>query len=253
MSKLKKRIGITLRTGVFESYAELRNCISDDWMKFLIQMNCVPILIPIHSHFFVSKEEYIDYLESFSFDGLILSNGNDVDYIYTSDFKNSDWISTANTSNSTNTSISINRLRDQAECALVEWALFREIPVMGVCRGLQLINCFFGGKLQDLSKLKTNIPHIGKSHILQLQGLTNFPKEHVSVNSFHNYGILNHEVAVGLNVKATCEDVVEMLVHEVKPIFGVQWHPERPGCDPDFSRYIMSGFLSSTDIFRNGI
>jgi len=130
-------------------------------------------------------------------------------------------------------------IRDDFEIVLLKKAVEKGIPVLGICRGFQLINVAFGGTLiQDIQTFhKTQIQHVGlglmkqdTAHKVFLLGdsmLHNiFLKETLHVNSYHHQII--DELSEELTAIATSEDgIVEGLVHLKHPdVFGVQWHPE---------------------------
>ena len=120
----------------------------------------------------------------------------------------------------------------------VQFSLFRAFtaagkPVLGICKGIQLINVAFGGTLiQDLSGESLSIHawdegdkiHITKAAhgTFPAQLYSNFPR----VNSAHHQAVA--AVGDGLRVAQYGPDfVIEALYHERLPILGVQWHPER--------------------------
>jgi putative glutamine amidotransferase len=127
--------------------------------------------------------------------------------------------------------------RDALELELARHAARQGIPLLGICRGIQVINVALGGSLyQDLPTqgFKT-IQHYQKSesgvlgHSLEqtacspLESL--FPK-HFRVNSYHHQAL--KALAPGLRAVAAAPDgVVEAVVLEGHPFYlGVQWHPE---------------------------
>jgi putative glutamine amidotransferase len=104
--------------------------------------------------------------------------------------------------------------RDETENMLIKWALEGKVPIIGVCRGMQVIQKYFGGALVNVSPLK----HIAKRHSVYSETGVR------EVNSFHGLGIT--EAASGLHVTSTAEDgVIESI--EADGIIGVMWHPER--------------------------
>jgi putative glutamine amidotransferase len=105
-------------------------------------------------------------------------------------------------------------------------------PVLGVCRGCQLINVFFGGTLfQDLpdAQLHTNKTDFYIAHSVsaiptsvagKLYGMT------FSVNSCHHQAV--NALGEGLVATAYWNDrYIEAFEHSTLPIIGFQWHPER--------------------------
>ncbi|MDP6298829.1 MAG: gamma-glutamyl-gamma-aminobutyrate hydrolase family protein [Acidimicrobiales bacterium] len=121
-------------------------------------------------------------------------------------------------------------VRDQFELDLLKAATERELPVAGICRGLQILNVYAGGNLfQDIpphavrDKPPTTRVHevtIEKGSVLEdLYGST------TQVNSLHHQSI--DRVGKGFVVTARSEDTgVEGIEHEDLPIIAVQWHPE---------------------------
>lgn len=118
--------------------------------------------------------------------------------------------------------------RDGAELALLARFAARGRPVLGICRGLQVINVFFGGTLiQDLpghsaleEKDRLHPARTAPSFLLPLCG----PR--CVVNSAHHQAA--DRLGQGLEAAQWAEDgVLEALYHRALPVWAVQWHPER--------------------------
>jgi GMP synthase-like glutamine amidotransferase len=122
--------------------------------------------------------------------------------------------------------------RDQDEFRWLEEA-YGKIPVLGICRGMQITNVFLGGTLhEDLnedivfhtSDKKTIAGEPQPVLESRWHNVTLCDKV-IKVNSRHHQGV--KDLAPGVKVLATCEDgLVEMM--EGKKSLFVQWHPERP-------------------------
>ncbi|BCA86222.1 gamma-glutamyl-gamma-aminobutyrate hydrolase [Enterococcus saigonensis] len=130
-----------------------------------------------------------------------------------------------------------NHRRDLFEIALVKEAVKVGKPIIGVCRGMQLLNVVFGGTLlQDLSFSKEPLlkhvqvptPFELPTHPVEIDlnsHLGEFLPQSYQVNSFHHQAI--DQLAPEFVVTATAPDgVVEGIESINHPIIGVQWHPE---------------------------
>jgi gamma-glutamyl-gamma-aminobutyrate hydrolase PuuD len=110
--------------------------------------------------------------------------------------------------------------RDRTETALLRASLEQGWPVLGVCRGMQVLNLFHGGHLGPLEG------HAGKKHVLTSSKDAGFVFD-AQVNSFHDCGVPADGLGKGLRSLATADGHVEALAHETLPHLGVMWHPER--------------------------
>jgi len=158
-------------------------------------------------------------------DGLILSGGEDVDPSHYG-AKPSQHLK------------ELDPRRDAFELALFAAAKERQLPILAICRGLQLVNVALGGTLwQDLpSECGSQLNHdVGdrwdiRSHSIALdpgtQLHTTLRCETLVVNSFHHQAI--RDLAPGLAVSAKAEDgIIEAVEHYDNGwLLGVQWHPE---------------------------
>jgi putative glutamine amidotransferase len=152
---------------------------------------------------------------------------------------------------------SVSPERDAMEIRVLEGALRRELPVLAICRGMQLLNVAWGGTLfQDLPSQRPGgvehrqtAPIHQASHAITLEAgstLRGVVGAHtVPVNSFHHQGI--DRLAEGLRPVAWAEDgLVEGVEStERRWIVGVQWHPER-----DEEAEASEGLQPGAAIFR---
>jgi putative glutamine amidotransferase len=162
------------------------------------------------------------------FAGLILSGGGDIDIQYFN--------------GEPNPAIGVpSPQRDTLELALVKLALETEMPVFGICRGIQVLNVALGGTLYtDIpSQFKTSILHstptnLGRQYLAHEVEIDNDSRlaqilgsTRIEVNSFHHQA--TKELAKSLTVTARATDglieAVEFLDAK-KNVFAVQWHPE---------------------------
>lgn len=146
----------------------------------------------------------------------------------------------------------------QIERDTYELTLLREIcsldkPVFGICRGIQVMNVFFGGTLwQDISaQLHGNDSHtyIDKSgkprHVVKASGFVGkiAGKDEIVTNSYHHQSVKS--LGEGLKAAAvSCDGLVEAVEHDTLSYFkAVQWHPE---IDPDeLSFALAADFLNA--------
>jgi len=190
-----KKIVVTQRLVINDSYYELREALDTNWALLLSKLSFLPIVLPI-------KCDFKKYFESIKIDGILLTGGNDLNSINTSE---------------------VSKQRDIFETKLIEYGIENDIPIFGVCRGMQIIAEYFGSDFMEVKN------QVAIKHSLKInQGSRYFNKlnEISKVNSFHNYAI--HNLANGCLVSATNEDgMIKAIEHKEYKIFGQMWHSER--------------------------
>lgn len=193
--------------------------VNNDYIESVIEAGGIPLVLPI-----TDDEAVIDsYIDTI--DGLILTGGHDVSPRYYGE----------------NPQPKLGEIfpeRDEFDLKLLEKAKNKNIAILGVCRGFQLINVAYGGSLwQDLSYsdyeyIKHNQKHRPdlKTHSLEIKENSKlyeiFGEKSIYVNSFHHQII--KKVSDEFNITAVAPDgVVEALEHkDYKFLVGVQFHPE---------------------------
>jgi len=196
---------------------------------FLIDRGYLPICSAFHTQTedFNSIEALVASYIDLS-DGVILQGGSD---ICPSFYGQSNY-------NSKN----ITRFRDFFELELIKQAVNKKIPIFGICRGMQLINVYFGGTLhQELSLNKWHkhsfseyenqglVADRKKNHTVELE--TNgflyeiLESKDLWVNSMHRQGV--DKLGENLQIEAKSHDgLIESFSNLDKKIVAVQWHPE---------------------------
>lgn len=192
-----------------------------DYVRSVVEAGAVPVLLPYVDHFQDQQpllDIWMDHI-----DGLILTGGHDLEpeqYGQEPQQKlGPTW-----------------RGRDTFDIALFREAVKRSIPILGVCRGFQLINVVLGGTLlQDLSYSDTPLlKHVqGHSYkeathwvtIRKGSILADIAGEKFYVNSWHHQTV--QKAGSGLMVSARSSDgVIEAVEDAERHILAVQWHPE---------------------------
>lgn len=211
MSNKAKKIGITTRIVNAQGYEEKRDALSQDWVKFLEVENIVPILIPNN------LSNIPLFLEEINLDGIILSGGDN---------------------------IGDDKERDNTEKQIINFGIGKKIPIFGVCRGMQVLNKFFKGKISSTQ----NDEHVGKNHEIFISDkkISNFLIENkIIVNSYHQ-NIINFEdigeslISFAVHKK---DNTVEGFMHKELPITGVMWHPERDQNSMLLKKFLLNKIL----------
>jgi putative glutamine amidotransferase len=180
-----KRIAVTQRVEIVPGYGERRDALDQRWTDFLARVDILPLLVPNN------PATLPGLLVNIPVDGILLTGGGDL---------------TAYGGNAPE--------RDATEAALIRFAIEKGVPLIGVCRGMQAIQHYFGATLVRVAG------HIATEHAV-VSG-----DRRALVNSYHCYGTTAS--VPELEVTAMAEDgVVEAVRHPRHQITGVMWHPER--------------------------
>ena len=219
--------------GLTGNFVDGETRLADRYYKSVAEAGGVPVVIPP----LADKDAIINTLDRI--DGLVLTGGGDVNPLWTGEEPSPRLHS-------------VNRERDKAELMTVRLACNRQLPVLGICRGMQVLAAalggeveqdidegFFSGRLappEDAIRVNAPIKHsqdadrrepthtvtLGKESVLY----SLYYKKKLAVNSFHHQAI--RSTGPRLDVCATAPDGVIEAVEssEFKHIVGVQWHPE---------------------------
>ena len=212
--------------GITGNYEDLTCKIGRGYYQSVVEAGGVPVIIPpvADRHVIINTLQRID--------GLILSGGGDYNPLWAGE-EPSPLLH------------GINQERDNAELLITRLAYNRQIPILGICRGIQTLAMALGGKVkQDISDVATvkhsqDADHSEPTHSVTIEDdsiLSGIYKSYSSklkvecskllVNSFHHQAV--SDSGAKFRVVATAPDgIIEaMESSEYKPILGVQWHPE---------------------------
>lgn len=226
-----------LENGRFPGYR--RSYVNEDYVRSVILAGGVPLLLPLTN----DPEIITSYCGLI--DGLVLSGGHDVSPLSYGEQP-------------------LQKLghtlpeRDEFEKKLIENAFGKNLPILGICRGLQMLNVVFGGTLyQDLDYIPNcSIKHdqyhdsalptheIEISHGSTLHTIMNTTR--IKTNSFHHLAI--KDLAEAFLVSARADDgIIEAVEHQgYKFIIGVQWHPEMMASTDDKMKRLFESFIQAS-------
>ena len=192
----KKVVGITQRVDKVESYDEYRDALDQKLVDWVVQSGFIPVPVPntlIDTTLPDSGQPILDnWLTAVKIDAILLSGGNDIGDI---------------------------KQRDLTEEYLLSWAEKNRKPVLGICRGMQMIGVYAGSNL-----IKAD-GHVGTHHQLQIKN-THGQSLSGLVNSYHH--LVLDSCPDKFQILAESEDgKIEAMMHKELPWEGWMWHPER--------------------------
>lgn len=198
-----------MRSSDAAEYDEPRDALARDWTPLFEEHGLCPVLLPSNA---VDVTAWANELDCRA---LLLTGGE---------------------------SVGQNTSRDTTEFALLDWAMERQLPVFGVCRGLHLIQRYFGGQLEDVPAPDQ---HIAAEHGVELSPELKSAFDgasELSVNSYHGQRI-GAPADELVSLARTADGTTEVIRHRTAPVRAVQCHPERPGCDPRLIDWLLAPLL----------
>ena len=206
--------------GITGNYEDLTCKLAEGYYKQVVAAGGTPVIVPPLS----STETIVETLRHL--DGLLLSGGADINPLY----QGEEPIPALH---------GINRERDLPELLITRLAYDRQLPILGICRGIQTLAVALGGKVEQ--DIKASIKHSQEADrsepthtvaVDQDSTLYNiYGSPTLLVNSFHHQAV--REPGSKLRVVAKAPDGIIEAVEsaEFKSVLGVQWHPECLGQD----------------------
>lgn len=200
------KIGITCRVDENLARGETSESLDVRMVQFISALNFIACPLSAYS---VHPAEILRELD---IDGLVLSGGND---------------------------IGSNSYRDDFEKELIRCAKTMNIPIIGVCRGMQMLCSNQGVGLKLISG------HVGSKH--EISSINELMDDR-TVNSFHNYSLISEDLdRAGISIVATskADFCVEAVADRSNNWMGIMWHPERDEPFHDNDLKLFRSYLST--------
>ncbi len=188
-------IGVTQRVDTIASREETRDAIDQKISKMVLRLGFLPV--PIPNVLGPYTKEWIRHVKPC---GFLLTGGNN---------------------------LGESQSRDDTEISILDIASEERLPVLGICRGMQLMGKWGGVALHRVAA------HVKVRHVLSGDICWN-------VNSFHEYAL--ESCPIGFKVIARSEDMeIEAIRHMALPWEGWMWHPER---EPQLDSFVLDRIQS---------
>jgi gamma-glutamyl-gamma-aminobutyrate hydrolase PuuD len=210
------KLGLSQRVEIHAKIGERRDCLDQQWTRLLEGFGYCPVLLPN------LLEDLGRYIEALGIEGIILTGGNDLAHV-------TDPRQPAPE-------------RDATETRLIDWAVGSGTPLLGVCRGMQMLASHYGTPLTKIEG------HVARDHeVERVEGsiLPLAPRE--TTNSYHDYGINPEDLSDVFCVEAVdSEGKIEALRHRSAKLYGIMWHPERGSTSKRDERILEAVFRGSS-------
>lgn len=235
-------IGIPAATYTDQDYlAAPTNRFNGNYPAALAASGALPLVIPLNL-----PEEILHDIFG-RLDGLCLPGGADVDPVHYGEARHPNLGQ-------------VDAARDVVELALARWALAADLPILGICRGIQLLNVAAGGSLHQ--HIPAQLPEAHKhdyrpaesawerpTHRVRVQEGSRLAQilgaSEISTNSFHHQAL--NRVADGFRAVAWAEDGIVEGIEDASRRFvlAVQWHPEGMFSIDPYARRVFQAFVAA--------
>ncbi len=197
------KIGITCR--ILTEDGTRKEFVNEAYMELVSRYNFVPIVLSSTTN---KLEELMEMCDCF-----LLPGGDDMNASY------------FNEENDSHNCL-VDPKIDILDYKVIDYALKTNKPMLGICRGLQVINVYFGGTL--LQHIEDNSHKKNYDDLLELvedSSLKNILNDKFIINSFHHQRI--EKLGEGIKVEGLSKGVVELITHINYPIIATQYHIEQ--------------------------
>ena len=200
---IKMKIGVTCR--ILTEDGTRKEFVNEAYMELLDKYDMVPIVLSSTTS---SLEELLEMC-----DGVLLPGGDDIDakYYYQDNHP---------------TNVLVDSKIDVLDYKVIDYCLKHNVPILGICRGFQILNVYFGGTLvqhiDDNSHKKNFDDLLVLEETSSLKGILD---DKFIINSFHHQCI--DKLGEGLIVEGKSKGVVELITHKDYPLIATQYHIEQ--------------------------
>lgn len=193
----------------YTEHGEARISVDQAWLTLLTDLEFSPVLLPF------GGGDAHDTIQRLKPDAIILTGGNDV----------------------LEDGPSYSAERNKFELALLDESIKNNIPVLGICRGMQIMNLYGKGSVAKTGS------HTAKDHPVEWLG------HNIVVNSFHNFFINAESLSNDFVVDAQADDgSIEAFHHKQYPWAAIMWHPERTIADKGHHHAWIKKFLNGASL-----
>ena len=177
-----KKIAISMRVDIFDVINERRDALSQEWSELSLKIGFIPIYLP--NNMILCK----NILNEVNVDGIILSGGNNL-YNYSGNAFE----------------------RDETEKFLIDYCIEKSIPILGICRGMQIILDYFKNSLEKVEN------HVKVEHLLDDGDI---------IKCFHTFCVYNINDEFEILARSN-DNVIEKIKHKNYKIYATNNHIER--------------------------